>query len=537
MKISRRSALRGASALGVAAVMGCEHGTSTPLDSGPGDLDGSVDAGRVGRDSGPAPTGPFRHGVASGDPLPEAVILWTRVSVEDAPSEIELAWEMSISPDFAAIAAMGMVNATESRDYTAKIDATGLMPNTTYYYRFRVSDTGEESPIGRTRTAPASDAADVERLRFAVCSCASMAHGWFHGYRNIAARRDLSAVLHLGDYIYEYGNGQFGGTREYDPPHEVTTLDDYRRRYRHYRSDPDLQEVHRQHPFITVWDDHEFANNSFRDGAGNHQPTEGAWADRKRVAQQAYSEYMPIRADDPAQIWRSLRYGNLAELIMLDTRIDGRTLQGMGAPETRTLISGVQEEFLLEALESDAQWKVVGQQVIFSPFPIFSNDDQWDGYPASRARILEAIRHGGVEGAAIQDVVFLTGDIHTSWAMEVIEDPEADLLPAATAVEFVTPGITSPGLTTPGSPLERTLDRVLADHPHIKYGDIARRGYIVLDLSRVRAQASFVHIDDIQEPYDPSERVSRAWETASGESRLVEATSAEPPADAPPLAP
>ena len=544
LRFSRRRALKGASLFGAAVVVGCEPGGDTP----PPDAsilpptDGGADAGREYRDAGPPPTGPFRHGVASGDPLPDAVILWTRVTSEGS-DPVELAWEMSTEPSFASIAATGTVMAEPARDFTAKLDATGLEPATTYYYRFRMTATDELSPIGRTRTAPDPSAA-VERLRFAVCACSNHAFGYFHAYRNIAARAELDAVLHLGDYIYEYGAGQYGSFREPDPPHEILTLEDYRRRYAHYRSDPDLQEVHRQHPFVTVWDDHETANDAYRDGAGNHQPEEGSFPARKAAAQQAYDEWMPIRTAEaaeggPAKIWRSLRYGTLAELIMLDTRLEGRDAQGQGADDERSLISEEQENWLIERLTtSEAQWKLIGQQVMFSPLPLVRNADQWDGYPAARTRVMEALRSGGEGGGAIEDVVVLTGDIHTAWAIEAVEDPAVVPLPPAAAVEFVAAGVASPPLTPPGTTLERALQRRLPmEAPHIKHADISHRGYFVLDVTPARAHATFVQMVDVQAPYDPSEVEAAAFETASGESRLVEVEPAVPPSGAPALAP
>ncbi|UJR86798.1 alkaline phosphatase D family protein [Sandaracinus amylolyticus] len=537
---SRRRALKSAGVLGAATMIGCEPGDEAPIDASTqmGSDASAPDAGPRGRDAGPAPTGAFQHGVASGDPLADAVILWTRVTT-DGTSAIALTWEVARDASFATIDASGDVSADPARDFTAKVDATGLMPATTYFYRFRVVDGGETSPVGRTRTAPASDA-EIARLRFAVCSCSNYAFGYFHAYRNIAQRADLDAVLHLGDYIYEYGTGEYGSFRECDPPHEITTLEDYRRRYRQYRSDSDLQEAHRQHPFVNVWDDHESADNSWRDGANNHDESEGAWAARKAAAQQAFDEWLPIRTatEGPSRIWRALRYGALAELVMLDTRIEGRSEQGVGEADARTLISNEQEAFLIERLTTtDAQWKVIGQQVMFSPLPVLANTDQWDGYPASRRRVLDAIRGDG-ERDPVRDVVVLTGDIHTAWACEVVEDPSASPLPPADAVEFVAAGISSPPMSPPGGPLERGILRTIAERaPHIKYVDLSHRGYFVLDLSPARAHATYVQIVDVEAPYDISEVEITAWETATGTHRLVETEPASPPDGAPPLAP
>jgi alkaline phosphatase D len=281
-------------------------------------------------------------------------------------------WQIARDGAFTDIARSGELTTDGDRDYTVKVDVTGLSPATTYYYRFIAL--GGSSPIGRTRTAPSGG---VARLRFAVVSCSSYAHGFFHAYRSIAQRLDLDAVVHLGDYIYEYGSGQYGTARPYEPEHEILNLADYRARYAYYRKDPDLQAVHRQHPFIAVWDDHESANNAWVDGAENHTPgAEGKWADRKAAAAQAYAEWMPIRElEGPTKIYRSLRYGDLAELIMLDTRSWGREEQ---VPQSdsrindpnRQLLGQDQEAWLSERLRtSTAQWKLVGQQVMMGQLP------------------------------------------------------------------------------------------------------------------------------------------------------------------------
>jgi hypothetical protein len=260
-------------------------------------------------DVSPIPAGIFAHGVASGDPLSDGVILWTRISADvSSPSSanLEVDWEMSLHPAFESIAFSGATSTDESKGFTIKIDVRGLAAATTYYYRFRFD--GEDSPVGRTRTAPVGQ---VDRLRFALVSCSSLCQGHFHAYRSIAARADLDAVIHVGDYIYEFASGEYGSVRGYEPAHELYTLADYRARYAQYRRDIDLKEVHWQHPFITTWDDHEAANDSWHDGALNHMPDEGSWEERKAVASRAYREWMPFREreSDPAPLalWRVLR--------------------------------------------------------------------------------------------------------------------------------------------------------------------------------------------------------------------------------------
>ena len=399
-------------------------------------------------------TGAFRPGVASGDPLDDGVVLWTRVTGRGA---LEVRWEIAGDPAFTEGVAGGTVTTDESRDHTVKIDARGLAPGRTYFYRFHAL--GETSPVGRTKTAPR----DAANLRFAVVSCSSLPHGYFHVYASIAKRPDLDAVVHLGDYIYEYADGEDGDERPSLPEHELRTLDDYRRRYAQYRRDPDLQEAHRQHPWVTTWDDHEVADNAWKEGASAHSPQEGPYAERRRAALRAYEEWMPIRALPEGRIWRALRYGPLADLLMLDTRHWARELQtGDRDPKTtdpaRQLLGADQEAWLFEELRtSNARWKLVCQQVLLSPLPQYSSTDQWDGYPAARDRLYDVL-----ERHAVKDVVILSGDIHASFANDLPRRPlEAGAYDPATgkgslAVEIVAPAdgkftIYRPGTTAPCS--------------------------------------------------------------------------------------
>jgi alkaline phosphatase D len=233
-----------------AADSALEDAASDALSDDSATGDALADGGCIARPNefGPG-TGAFRHGVASGDPTPDAVILWTRVTPPSASGEVEVTYELSTSRTFDTIARMGTIRTSAARDFTVKVDANGLSAATTYYYRFRALR--ERSPMGRTRTAPSGD---VSRIRFAVVSCSSYAHGFFHAYRALSRRADLDAIIHLGDYIYEYASAldapcfgtTYGAVRPYDPPHELVTLEDYRRRYAHYRRDPDLQDAHRQ---------------------------------------------------------------------------------------------------------------------------------------------------------------------------------------------------------------------------------------------------------------------------------------------------
>lgn len=473
---------------------------------------------------------PFYHGVASGDPLTDRVILWTRITTS-APSET-VQWQIATDADFNNVVNSGSVTTDASKDYTVKVDATGLQENTWYYYRF--SANGINSVIGRTRTAPTTG---ISNLRFAVLSCSNLPNGYFHVYRDIANRNEVDAVLHLGDYIYEYKNAsQVSGdsTRKHDPDKEITTLADYRIRHSQYKLDPDLRECHRQYPFITVWDDHETANNSWKGGAENHtDSTEGNWFARKNAGMQAYHEWMPIRpiaSGNDSIIYRNIKFGNLADLIMIDTRLEGRDEQIPGfviSPNntqlkdtTRRLLSNTQMNWLNNEIKnSTATWKIIGNQVMVAPLTITNNivnPDQWDGYPHERKKVLDNILDNNIE-----NVVFLTGDIHTSWAND-IPYTQAGYNPqtgaGSVAVEFVCTSVTS------GSEIPITAALIQSSNPHMKYIDLNKRGYVLLDITEQRAQADWRHVSDIKQK-NFTTSVSASWSVNKGERFLRLATS------------
>jgi alkaline phosphatase D len=492
------------------------------------------------------PTGiSYVHGVASGDPLPDAVILWTRVTVDDGAS-VDVEWEVFEDTALTKKVASGKTTTNADRDFTVKVDATGLAANHTYYYRFKTR--GTLSPVGRTKTAPSGK---TDRVRFAVVSCSSFAHGYFHGYRALAGHLDLDAVLHLGDYIYEYGNGQYGDVRNYEPPTEILSLSDYRTRHSQYKRDPDLQEVHRQHPFITIWDDHEVANDGYKNGAENHQSdTEGPWADRKAAGLRAYREWMPIREQsDPTKIFRKLAYGDLVDIVLLDTRYWGRTQQAttsvIGSVPTpdpaRTLLGDDQAQWMEDTLKgSTAHWKLLAQQVMLGNLNLgggqIANFDQWQGYPESRTRFLNFLKTSG-----LKDVVVVTGDIHSSWANEIVIDPldKAQYDPAtgqgSLCVEMVTTAITSPGIPANFQPL---LTQAKPQNPQIRWFDSEKRGFIILDITPERAQGAWHLFEDITQPAPQTPAFAKAWSVKSGETRLNEEPAAAPDRDgAPPAAP
>jgi alkaline phosphatase D len=469
-------------------------------------------------------TGLFRHGVASGDPLLNRVILWTRVTPATADPLVTVEWAIAEDANLNRIYQQGVTYTNPAFDYTVKVDVGRLEPGRTYYYQFSVG--GVKSPIGRTKTLPAGT---VNNLRFAFCSCSNYPYGFFNAYRMIANRADLDCVLHLGDYIYEYADGQYGAGaalgRGSLPNKEIITLSDYRERYAQYRSDPDLQEAHRQHPFIVVWDDHESANDSWWGGAENHQPaTEGDWSPRRAVATQAWIEWMPVRENvyEDGQIYRTFRFGNLMDLIMLDTRLAGREQQATNVAgafdPNRTLLGAEQESWLYRQMELSqrraTRWRMLGQQVMMGQLvdqngPV--NLDQWDGYQASRGRLLQFLGTN-----AINNVVVLTGDIHSSWANEISADPFTGR--PSQAVEFVTPAVTSPGIDDRAQ-ADVLQGQIGATHPHVKYVELFRRGYVVVDVTRERAQAEWYHVRTIRER-QATEDFARAFRVASGETRL-----------------
>jgi len=523
-----------------------------------------VDGGSLGDVGGPVS---FEHGVASGDPLQDRVILWTRVTPENEGA-VRVRYQVASDPQMAQVLIDEWVVTDASRDYTVKVDPVGLSPGTSYYYRFEAGETW--SPIGRTRTLPVGS---VQHLRFAFTSCSNYSAGYFTAYRHMAARQDLDAVFHLGDFIYENGSaGEVG--RPHVPNHELETLEDYRQRYAQYRGDPDMQALQRQHPMICVWDDHESANDSWSGGAGNHdEAEEGPWSERKARSIQVYFEWMPIRLvdpGDPQRIWRQFTFGDLVDLIMLDTRLYGRDEQlplalggiQLNDPE-RQLLGDVQQNWLgANLIESQAQWKLLGQQVMFGQLRLATlpdiellgvqltnqllgiNADQWDGYPVARERVFDALDAGQVE-----NLVVLSGDIHASFGVELYRDPGelANLLAntvgnpldlgliKADGVEFVTPSVTSDGFPAGTTGLLR-LAFALID-PHIRYFEGEQHGYILLDITAERCQGEWWYVDSITEP-EAAESFAQALYTLSGESRLRSAS--EPSAakaDMPPLAP
>ncbi|MFI1370677.1 alkaline phosphatase D family protein [Streptomyces longwoodensis] len=497
----------------------------------------------------------FLHGVASGDPLPDGILLWTRVTPTAAATpgsgigpDVEVEWVMAHDKALTTVVAKGSVTATAASDHTVKADVRGLQPATDYWFRFSAG--GTDSPVARTRTAPAVDAA-VPGLRFGVVSCANWEAGWFSAYRHLAARSDLDAWLHLGDYIYEYGTGQYGTrdtvVRPHAPGHEILTLADYRTRHGRYKTDPDLQALHHKAPVVAIWDDHEFANDAWSGGAENHtEGAEGTWTARQAAARQAYFEWMPVRPAIAGTTYRRLRFGKLADLSLLDLRSfrsqQVKTGNGDVDDPDRTLTGRAQLDWLKAGLQSsDTTWRLVGNSVMISPFAIGSltadllkplaellglpkeglalNTDQWDGYTDDRRELLAHLR-----AHAIRNTVFLTGDIHMAWANDVPVDAGTYPLSASAATEFVVTSVTSDNLDDLVKVPEGTVSAVAAPliraaNRHVHWVDTDRHGYGVLDITAARAQMDYYVLSDRTRP-DATSSWARSYRTRSGTQKV-----------------
>ncbi|TWI61769.1 alkaline phosphatase D [Pseudoduganella lurida] len=495
----------------------------------------------------------YAHGVASGDPLADRVILWTRITIA-AGGDIDVGWSVAEDSAFTKVVASGTTTTGAARDYTVKVDATGLSANKVYYYRFRCQ--GKESPVGRTKTLPTGT---VTQAKFAVFSCSNYPTGYFNVYAEAAKLEDMDAALHLGDYIYEYAASGYASAdaaamgRASQPANEIITLSDYRRRYQQYRSDIDLQAVHARMPFIAVWDDHELANDTWREGAENHDPaTEGLFLARRQMAVQAYNEWMPIRLPDaakPDRIYRSFDYGNLLSLHMLDTRVIGRDKQfayanylnsdrtlntakftaDMAAP-TRQLMGAEQVTWLQGQMsKSTATWQILGQQVLMArmnlPAPMVLgtagypayfaiaekvrtgqaltaaeqtlldapkipyNLDAWDGYQAARETVLTMAK------TLNKNMISLAGDTHNAWASDL-----ADVNGQAVGVEFGVPSVTSPGFdsyfpTANPVTVASSLEQLIGP---LQYAETFNRGFVVLVVTPTETRAEYRYVNTIK---------------------------------------
>ncbi len=527
MRIDRRRAL---ALLGLGAASGSAHAADF--------YKGSVD---------------FNHGVGSGDPLADRVILWTRITAQESTAA-EIAYSWTITPASGGKALTGTGITGPGRDYTVKIDVAGLAPATDYVFSFEAN--GTSSPKGQTRTLPVGKTKEVV---MAVASCSLYPNGYFNAYGAIAALDKVDVIIHLGDYIYEYGGDDSYGMdspvaakRTHKPNRHIVSLADYRERHAQYKSDPQLQAAHARAPWVVVWDDHETANNSYADGAENHHPEfQGSWVERKVAAVRAYYEWMPIRepANGGAAINRTFQFGDLASLIMLETRLTARMLQldystdlngADGKPDIeglkvkiadpkRKMLGLDQEAWLAGELKTSIQagqtWQVLGNEVVMAKVmvPSFKKElgperyaqvreaagaagrqrmdrmdrigdqnlpyglDMWDGYPVERERVY------GIFKETKSHPVVLAGDSHAFWANELHDDAGE-----RRAVEFGTTGITSPGGgdALKGVPIGEVYAKANRD---IVYNEQAAKGFVLLTLNHKGGKADMVAVSTIVE--------------------------------------
>ncbi len=474
---------------------------------------------------------PFYHGVASGDPYQNSVVIWTRVTPQVQMDKISVEWQVAEDAEFTNLVQSGMHATSLEKDYTVKVIVNGLKPGTDYFYRFKSMK--RYSSTGRTKTLPMDD---EESIDLAIVSCSNIEFGYFNAYAAIA-KDDVDAVIHLGDYIYEYGPDKYGDTsfhRKNIPAHEIISLRDYRDRYSQYRLDDDLQAAHAALPFINIWDDHEITNNAYVSGAENHQDDEGDYKQRKSDARQAFYEWLPIR--EGKTHYRKFNFGNTLDLIMLDERLAGRTMQADSITDPRRmsddhhLLGEDQMDWLISALEqSKATWKVIGNQVIFSysdwGYEGFSlNMDAWDGYPRDQKTLTQAVRQ-----KRLDNIVFVTGDTHTAWAFEATSDPyhnyERNTGKGAIGVEF---GVTS---ITSANANERFPDDFVKKHenkitnsdlnPHLKYVNMRDHGYLRLSVNPDKITAEYKVVGSLKER-NAKTKVDKVFEVERGKTKLIE---------------
>ncbi|MGX1560739.1 alkaline phosphatase D family protein [Streptomyces sp. NPDC055506] len=454
---------------------------------------------------------PFTLGVGSGDPLPGSVILWTRLAPapfradSGLPAErVTVQWELAHDERFRRVARRGTVTAHPEFHHTVHVEASGLEAGRGYYYRFRVGRW--VSPAGRTRTAP-DPGSRVLGLTLAAVSCQAYTDGYYTPYAHLADD-DVDLVFHLGDYLYEYAVNSVGGRRNYTDRtlpdlfnRETLTLEDYRLRYALYKSDPDLSAAHAAHPFVVTWDDHETENNYADEIPENDVPPE-EFLLRRAAAYRAYWENQPLRrpqrpAGPDMQLYRRLRWGRLAQFDVLDTR-QYRSDQAYGdkahvpGPESddpaRTMTGATQERWLLDGWRSSrALWNVVPQQVMFArrhmdaTTPSRVSMDAWDGYSASRRRVLD-----GAKAAGVENLMVLSGDVHSAYAFD-IKDDFADQSSATLGTEIVATSISSGG---DGADKPPTWGTYMGANPHLKFFN-GRRGYVTVALGQESARADF----------------------------------------------
>ena len=455
---------------------------------------------------------PFSLGVASGDPRPDSVVLWTRLAPDPVngggmpPASVEVDWQIAEDERLTKVVRAGRSLATPELAHSVHVEVDGLSPGRWYWYRFRVA--GHASAVGRTRTTPALGA-PADKLRFAFASCQSYEAGYYTSLRHMASE-GLDLVIHLGDYIYE-GAGRDGGIRKHIGA-ETESLDDYRNRYALYRTDPDLQLAHAACPWLVTWDDHEVDNNYAAEISEENAPVEG-FLRRRAAAYQAYYEHMPLRLSSlPAgphmQLYGRVPFGNLAEFFVLDTRqyrsplpCGGRGTRCAEAFDPRrTLLGGAQEQWLFKSIEaSQGRWNVLAQQVMMAhldrkPGPEVNFDmDKWDGYETSRARLL-----GHLMATECSNPIVLTGDIHSNWVADLKADFGDERSPTV-AAEFVGTSLSSSG---DGFKQRPETPQVLSENPFFKFFN-AQRGYVRCEVTPELWRSDFRIVEFVTAPNAP----------------------------------
>lgn len=498
----------------------------------------------------------FAHGVASGDPLVDSVMIWTRVNGDKfANQPVQVSWQVAEDEQFSRVVQSGAVTTDKNRDFTVKVDVKNLRCGSRYYYRFRSQ--GVYSEIGRSKTLPTGH---VKQLNVAIVSCSNFPFGYFNAYQHIAADDSVDIVLHLGDYIYEYGQDGWGAEngklleRNHLPAHEIISLSDYRQRHAQYKADPASRRMHAAHPIIPTWDDHESTNNPYMHGAQNHDPSEGDWPSRREASVRAYYEWMPIREPKKGmrreQLWRSYTFGDLASLTTLETRHTGRSkqieysdhlaklktkadrdafMQKVLGDDSRSMLSSNMTDFVAESLAESKQrklpWRLIGNQIPLARthVPNLKNKmqrkapegydpvaedhkqfiqlgeldlplylDTWDGYQSARESFYDLCSKAGV-----QDLLVLTGDSHSFWANQLFTANGQRM-----GIEIGTAGVTSPGDFERYGPQGAALfDQLLADHnQEVLWTDCRHRGYVKLSLTHDSAKAEYMAVNTVISP-------------------------------------
>ncbi|KAK3387963.1 PhoD-like phosphatase-domain-containing protein [Podospora didyma] len=481
----------------------------------------------------------FTHGVASGDPYPDSVILWTRIAPSDASDKsnttvegtvplyshetekyikadanpICAEWKVWEPRDKGTMVAEGTAYTTSDIDFTLKVEAKSLKPFTLYNYQFTVCGSGKSSPVGKTKTSPSVDDDTVKEIKMAVFSCSNYPGGHFNAMGNAARKDEHDFVIHLGDYIYEGGRQ---GKRPHNPPRTALTLWDYRTRHGQYRTDPDLLLLAQNSAWITTWDDHEVSDNGWRDGSSSMNNTEQSFRNygfgvsvdqRKMNAVRAYFEWMPIRQvelDDNLRIWRSFKMGKLLDLVMLDTRNYDRSITGVGWNDayikeihndaSRSLMGSRQENWfyrtLSESAKRGATWRIVGNQVLFSQFVDDGGGDSWGAYAANRNRTFQHLYDN-----KINNNVFLTGDTHRNWVSDLAWQGAKKYDPAtgqgAVGVELAGTAISS---SSPRRSLESSFIRgkhLIQANAQLQWQESYYRGYFLLSARKDKLDAKF----------------------------------------------